>query len=404
MNGQRSYMFNEHNLSDVLDTSKRNMVEEIERMDRDYILNVSPTDLVDYLEDKFHYEAPVLHEDQIQIADEREVVKEVSDYGRLIKVKMNQVTIAIPFSGSASLFKCRPSTYTSGPPIGEIKDSKEIHLTYARRDANHEAIQSQLDKDKGEIRQYLQWLNEDVRNHNSNLRAMAEQHIQARRERALSSAKLLESLNIPIRQRDGKQSTYRVPEITRRIDVQRPVVKTQPFQPEPVINMTDYDDILQALELMITSMERSPETFQSMGEEDLRNLLLMQLNVAYQGRATGETFNRNGKTDILIREEGKNVFIAECKIWRGQGQFKDAIDQLLGYTCWKDTKTALLVFNRNKDHTSVLQQIEETTLNHSCCKKLLSKNNSGHFRFLICQPDDRNRELYLSVMAFHVPK
>lgn len=399
----RSYMFNEHNLSDVLDTSKRNMAGEIDRMDRDYILNASPADLINYLEDKFHYEAPVLHENQIQIADEREVVKEVSDYGRLRKAKMNQITVAIPFSGNSSLFKCRPSTYTSGPPIGEIQDDREIHLTYAREDSNHEAIQSQLEKDLKEIRQYLQWLTDDIRKHNSNLRATAEQQVQARRERALSSAKLLGSLNIPIRQRDGKQPTYRAPEITRRIDVQRPVVKAQPFQPEPVISMTDYEDILQALELMIISMERSPATYQSMGEEDLRNLLLMQLNVTYQGRATGETFNKNGKTDILIREEDKNVFIAECKIWHGQGQFTEAIDQLLGYTCWRDTKTALLIFNRNKDHTAVLQQIEGATLSHPCCKKLLSKNDTGHFKFLICQPDDRNRELYLSVMVFHVP-
>ncbi|HML33418.1 hypothetical protein [Sporomusa sphaeroides] len=36
--------------------------------------------------------------------------------------------------------------------------------------------------------------------------------------------------------------------------------------------MKDYDDILQALEQMILCMERSPETFRGMKEEDLRNL------------------------------------------------------------------------------------------------------------------------------------
>jgi hypothetical protein len=32
---------------------------------------------------------------------------------------------------------------------------------------------------------------------------------------------------------------------------------------------------------------------------------------AFKGQATGETFNFQGKTDILIRVEGKNVSIAE---------------------------------------------------------------------------------------------
>ena len=176
----------------------------------------------------------------------------------------------------------------------------------------------------------MQWLAEDVRQHNSNLCELGEQLIQKRRTRALASANLLTALNIPVRQREGKQPTFRAPEIARRIEIQRPIVKEQPFQPEPAINMTDYEDVLRALEQMIVCMERSPETFQSMGEEDLRNLLLMQLNVTYEGRATGETFNKNGKTDILIRDQGKNVFIAECKIWRGQSQYKEAIDQLQG--------------------------------------------------------------------------
>jgi hypothetical protein len=47
----------------------------------------------------------------------------------------------------------------------------------------------------------------------------------------------------------------------------------------------------------------------------------------------------SGKTDILIRDNDKNIFIAECKFWGGPKLFKETIDQLLGYTSWRDTKT-----------------------------------------------------------------
>lgn len=41
-----------------------------------------------------------------------------------------------------------------------------------------------------------------------------------------------------------------------------------------------------------------------------------------------ETFNSSGKTDILIRVENRNIFIAECKFWRGPKSFGEAIEQL----------------------------------------------------------------------------
>lgn len=70
-----------------------------------------------------------------------------------------------------------------------------------------------------------------------------------------------------------------------------------------------------------------------------------------QGKATGETFNRAGKTDILLREGDRNVFIAECKFWKGPKAFGEAIDQRLGYTMWRDSKTAILVFYPQPLHT-----------------------------------------------------
>ena len=64
-----------------------------------------------------------------------------------------------------------------------------------------------------------------------------------------------------------------------------------------------------------------------------------------QGKATGETFHRAGKTDILLHEGDRNVFIAACKFWKGPKAFGEATDQRLGYTTWRDSKTAIFVVN-----------------------------------------------------------
>ena len=151
-------------------------------------------------------------------------------------------------------------------------------------------------------------------------------------------------------------------------------------------------------------MEQSPHAFEDMGEEDLRTHFLVQLNAQYEGQATGETFNFQGKTDILIRAEGRNVFVAECKFWKGEKELHNAVDQLLSYLSWRDTKTALLVFNRNAAFTEVLKKIELAVPTHKHFKRNLGKADESTFRYVFGQPNDSNRELCLTVLAFDVPR
>ena len=88
-----------------------------------------------------------------------------------------------------------------------------------------------------------------------------------------------------------------------------------------------YEHILGVLKSMALVIERSPSFFSSLDEETIRTHCLIQLNGHYEGLATGETFNSSGKTDILVRVGDRNVFIAECKLWRGPRSFTGAVKQ-----------------------------------------------------------------------------
>jgi hypothetical protein len=99
----------------------------------------------------------------------------------------------------------------------------------------------------------------------------------------------------------------------------------------------------------------------------------------------------------LIRVDGRNIFIAECKFWGGPDSFKKALDQLLGYTSWCDTKIALLVFNRDRNLTIVLQKIPELVKAHPNFLRQLLTTSETRFRFILPHSDDRARELTLSV-------
>jgi hypothetical protein len=66
-----------------------------------------------------------------------------------------------------------------------------------------------------------------------------------------------------------------------------------------------------------------------------------------------------GKTDVLIRFEDLNLFIAECKFWEGARAFSEAIDQLFGLTSWQHTKLTLIVFVREKGLTAIIERGDE---------------------------------------------
>jgi hypothetical protein len=150
-------------------------------------------------------------------------------------------------------------------------------------------------------------------------------------------------------------------------------------------------------------MERSPSAFKSIDEESLRSHFLVQLNGHYEGQATGETFNYSGKTDILLRVDGRNIFIGECKYWGGPKKLLETLDQLLSYASWRDTKVALVIFNRNRNFSAVLEAILPTVQGHQNFKRLLPIEGETRFRFVMSHRNDPAREMIITTLVFDVP-
>ena len=105
----------------------------------------------------------------------------------------------------------------------------------------------------------------------------------------------------------------------------------------------------------------------------------------------------------MIRAEGKNVFIAECKFWTGPAGLSEALDQLLGYTSWRDTKAALLIFNRKATMSTILEKIPQVVREHANYKTDLTYESESGFRYIFSHRDDPERELTLTVLVFDVP-
>jgi hypothetical protein len=254
------------------------------------------------------------------------------------------------------------------------------------------------------IKEYLDRIKDDVDRYRTSMRKTVRPRIEKRREKIVKDGDIVSSLGYPIRKREGAPETHVAPIVRKKIIPVLPPVRKPHTPPDWHLEMSIYEQILEVISSMVHVMERSPRAFRGLAEEDLRIHFLIPLNSQFVGKATGETFNYSGKTDILIRVEDKNIFIAECKIWNGPQTLLDAIDQLLGYTTWRDTKTAILLFNRNKDFSAVIAKAKETAKRHPNFKREISYSSETGFRYIFRQREDPERELTLTILLFDVPK
>ena len=411
--------FKNGDLSKFLKNKKIELKNELESYNSNYILNVSEEDFCKYLVLKYSLNPPKIYEDEKYIYSSEEVEIDISkDPKRIISdrnkpfyIKGLQIIIAVPFEGDGELFHYIPSKFTYNPPRGVIVGN-EIHLIY-ETDKNDksakEKLERQIQQELNEIKNYLVWIEQDVKVFNESLYQLVKKLFSQRKKKLLGDYGLVSSLGIPLKRRENLPETYTIPSIRKKTEFEPPNASIESYSPEPALSLNEYENILVMINNMALVMERSPQTFSKLKEEEIRDHFLMMLNAKYEGQATGETFNYGGKTDILIRYENKNVFIAECKFWRGEKKLIETINQLLGYTSWRDTKTAILLFSKNKNFNSVLEKIDRTVKSHVCFKRdwnLKSKklNSETIFSYIFHQPKDANREIFLTIMTFNIPK
>jgi len=210
-------------------------------------------------------------------------------------------------------------------------------------------------------------------------------------------------LGIPIRQRRSLPSTVSVPVHRTTISLPKPTSTARAESPDPVISEEVYQQIIKTMADMALVIERNPTAFEHLSEEEIRFQFLIPLNALYEGNATAETFSYRGKTDIQIRHDGKPIFTTECKFWSGRKSLIETVDQLLTYATWRDTKTAILLFNKNKNFSQVLERIEPTLRSHSRFVRFEAKKNETEYRFVISNPNDASRHITLTVLAFDIP-
>lgn len=400
-------MFFKYDLNAIIAEQRQKMLNELDRMPDDRLISNTLAELSSYCFEKYKIDLPVLGEPQVDEKRSKMIVGRYGgDYifGREdgVKVDSHLFTLEIPYVGDEVLFWTRGNSWNTSPPRGGV-NSHMVWTSVQLREPDAAKINQDFEAFIAALNLWLGFLKGDIDSWNTQIPDVVRVHVEQRRARAEKANAAVSGLKFALKARADTQATFTAPVARKRIEpvLPKPVANASP---EPVLTDEAYRDILDTIQQMSEVMERSPHAFASMDEETLRFQFLVPLNARFEGDARGEVFNYGGKTDILITHKGRNIFVAELKVWSGAVALSEAIDQLLGYLTWRDTKTALIIFNRNKNLSDVLAKIDPTMQSHPNYISTGQKSGATEFRYTFSNKTDAARRLTLTVLVFDLPK
>lgn len=405
----RDNLFYDGGLAATLDHQLRSIKELVEQIPRDQFLSISEDTLVENLVDRLSIDPLLLHEDQIQM-EHGEVKIDVTgrfDYdgfpGRTATADGHQLRFFIPFSGDPQLWKLKPNVWSTRIPRGEIDSRKKLLTLSFRNTSNTEPewYQQELENGLRLIRESISAQSSMLTEYHALLPRSVRDCVQHRRLQVEKLHGLASAFNIPMVKKTGMPE-YRSVDVKKKTAQALPRVPPAGYKPEPAITNELYSEILSNIRHMGATFEGTPQTYSSLGEEGLRDILLASLNGVYQGAATGEAFRKYGKTDIRIEEETRSAFVGECKLWGGEKILVAALDQLLDYLTWRDCKAALILFNKSvSGFAGVQETISQVLPQHELFIRS-QPGQLGEWRFTFRAKEDQGREVIIHVFCFNL--
>jgi len=406
-------LYAEETVSNLFNSKLLEIKSIIENESETYILNVGETQYIEHLKDQFNLNFPVIYVDKVFVDSfEKEIhssqfpwdfpVRHMDKY-----IKKDVIVYHIPYSGKIGLLRFTPSVYPSsiGAEIEYDSNAKTIILEFINFYNDPEKIKKAYDEYLSRILVCYDNLKEEMDAFNNRLESFIRSSFKNRKQQYLNKYDFLASLGVPVKKNPTTSETFSIPKpIIREKIIIKPIVGQEKFKPEPTLDNVNYLKILKIINDVGKNFERLPSVYAKKVEEDLRDHILLTLDPNFElGGASGETFNKTGKTDILLRYDSSVVFVSECKFWGGEKKYLETIDQLLGYLTWRDSKTSLVVFVQNKDMTSVVETAKVATKKHICFIRELPASDISWLNYIFSLPTDKNKEIQLAVQLFHIP-
>jgi len=212
--------------------------------------------------------------------------------------KFQRLKIRLPFNVDKELFRCKPGRFDLSPPLYDELNRNEIvyYIDYTTKNRDpgeiKEEIEKELDHWLADVEKYVGNLNDDIEQMQEKCRDEARSAIERRRDEVETKQQVMDELGVDTG--TSENQGYVTPEKKRDIEIPS---SSDEDRREILLDQT-FLDILEIIDDLGINIERSAERLRDLDEESLRDIFLAGINSHYAGLATGESFNRGGKTDI----------------------------------------------------------------------------------------------------------
>jgi len=401
--------FNQLTISDAIDTWKGQIKSEISRQTKEYILGVEEAEYLNYLQSKYLLEPLIIDLNREDIGEplKKKESRESRFRGEEYTIEVYYFTVSYHFTGSSEIFRIRPNPWSMVDYDISVNEPRGlVSFTFGIDKQDPEEFKRRKEDAKRSAFVNLDNVNKNIRDWNNQLPAIIAPSFQERKKELLKENEFFSAINLTTN--TDADSLFSVPIIQRKIIPQPNLDKRKVFSSSPTVAQDTYDNLLHLLNDVGRGMERKPSLYKGKDENGIRDFFLSQLEFRYDGvTASGETFNSEGKTDIILKyaPDGSNLFVAECKFWTGATGFLETITQLFDrYLTWRDSKVAIMMFVKINDFTSALNNIRTEIRNHPYYISNKGQHSESSFSYIFRLKQDGEKEVQLEVMAFHFDK
>lgn len=379
----------------------------IENAGKEYILNIDENDYIEYLVTQ-HTLQPLEILKATESIDEPIIEKKQMkdrDFGRSYIAEVYNFKVSYHYTGTKNLFYIKPSTMTMTTNKICLNEKDTVSSVVSLTQLDESTFTRAKNEAYGSSFTNVININSFVTNWNTTLKGLVQSEFKRVKDKYVKENGFFAAINVKTNK--DTSNVFTVPTI-KAVETPKPkTTKNKAYTPEPTMSNTMYDDVLKIIYSIGQSMERKPSLYTGKDEEALRDQFLLFLETRYEGvSATGETFNKHGKTDILLKhqEDGTNLFIAELKVWHGAKQFLEAISQLFDrYLTWRDSKVAVMMFVKNKEFTQTIETVKSEISNHLYYLEDLGQREDTSLSYKFHLAEDKSKEVLLEVMMFHFP-
>lgn len=391
------------NINDYYNGVIQRAKSDIDSKPEAYLLGVKANELVQYYVNKF--QLPLIERDdsrEITYEKEKAIMRRVRNMpfpiGRDIPLKIFYPII--PKARLKEVIQKQSSTYYPGYQLDFNDDSLIVTVFLKGDNVNQETKITRAIED---LEKVIGWKNSDVQNGNKRLETTLSNYISQKKKQLGADNKLIEEIikKVPVKLQRRTTSIPKV-DLSVRKEIKPVYPKAKKIE-EPFIEADKVEAVVELLKSAGFSFETTPQVFSILEEEQLRDILLSQLNTVFEGEATGETFVKKGKTDIHLRIDKGSILSAECKFWDGEKNYLSMMDQLFSYLTWRQNYGILIIFSRRKSFSGIIEKAKSAALAHSTTlKNLLKMRDKSHFVTTSRLPEDPMKYVTLHHLLFNL--